>query len=180
MALLWTEGGALMDTQTQYSEEADRLLAEAGYDELTEPAFEAQWQRVITKAEVEIMTDGLTVAEEGGPEVTMRRLVAGCTRRQREVWRMARRLQPQARRRRVALSTMLAEHMGLSRQAVQQIMTRIYCRIEYRYRELTSREPSEQTWALWRAEQAQKRRQVYRRPARGWISAYCWARRHKK
>lgn len=164
-----------------YTDEGDRLLHEHGYDHLTEPAFSAQWRNVtVTEHIEEVIAEAETVIAPTGPPVTMYSLMRGCTRRQREVGRLARLLQPQARRRRVALSLMIAAELGIGQRAVNAILSRMYCRMQSRYRELTSREPSPSTIALWRSEQQHKRRQVYRRPARGWVSAYRWARRRNR
>ena len=164
-----------------YSHEGDRLLAEAGHNHLTEGAFSRQWRNTTVTPDVEaVIAEAATVRAHDGPEVTMTALMRGCTHRQREIGRLARLLHPRARRKQVALSRVVADHLGITPSAVYRTMARMYERMEHRYREITSREPSPEVQALWRAEQQHKRRQVYRRPARGWISAYRWNRKRWK
>jgi len=171
----------MMQTTDEISARADALLEQAGYSQYTELEFTAQWERtIVTDREIEeVIGTAETVATDTGPEVTLRDLARDCTRRQREVIRLARLLAPSARRRQIALSTLMAERIGVSRQAVHAILGRAYDRMEARYRSLARREASEAIEALWRSEMAHKRRMVYRRPSRGWISAHLWARRRR-
>lgn len=162
----------------RYEAEADRLLAaHAGRGD--HPCYpESALPRLDTRANLEEYVE--VKIEESGPSVTLAALMRDCTRRQREIARLARQLAPSAKRRQVAITSLVAERTGKSRQAVHAILSRTYDRMEARYRLLCSREASPEVEAVFRSEQAHKRRQVYRKPARGWPSAYVWSRKKWK
>lgn len=161
-----------------YEAEADRLLsAHTGRGD--HPCYpESALPRLDTRANLEEYVE--IRVEESGPSVTLAALMRDCTRRQREIARLARQLAPSARRRQIAITSLVAERAGVTPRAVRAILCRTYDRMEARYRLLCSREASPEVEAVFRSEQAHKRRQVYRRPSRGWLSAYCWQRKRWK
>lgn len=155
-----------------YSDEGDRLLREAGAAHLTEPAFAAQWRNVATTEHIEAVA-----AEVVADEPERHHLDCGLTRRQREVLRSARLLRRRAHSENRSLVTVIAEEYSISRQAALTLLNRIRDRIEARRR---TEEPPAWVLRTWQAEIRHKQRMIYRRPQRGWISAYCWSRKRWK
>ena len=107
------------------------------------------------------------------PTVTLYEVISAAhlTARQRQAVRLMRQLGRQAA---------VAEAMGIVRHAVSQLLSRAYVRIRAAYPALAARTASEIGLWLWREEQAKKKRQVYRRPSRGWMSAYLHDRRRRR
>ena len=155
------------------SSQADRLLAAHGAGHLTEAALDRQWQDVTP---TDIIED--VVAEAVTDEPPERHhLDCGLTRRQREVLRSARLLRRRAHSENRSLVTVIAEEYSISRQAALTLLNRIRDRIEARRR---TEEPPAWVLRTWQAEIRHKQRMIYRRPQRGWISAYCWSRKRWK
>lgn len=155
-----------------YANEGDRLLREAGCDHLTEPALDAQWRNITTTEHIEAVAEAVLDSPTSTGHVD-----AGLTRRQAEVLRCARLCRRRARTEGRSLVVIVAEELGIRRHAAWYIMRRIQDRIEARRR---NAEPPTWVLALWQSEVRRKQRLVYRRPQRGWISAYCWSRKRWK
>jgi hypothetical protein len=198
MALLQTEGGALMvpygvggrddhlaDMQalTALEQASDELLALHGVRgvysdaDLTERirAENAEALRTAREiglgADVEFSESMLETDEQ--PRVTLYEVISAAhlTARQRQAVRLMRQLGRQAA---------VAEAMNVLRPAVSKLLARAYIRIQAAYPSLKAHTPTQIGLWLWREEQAKKRRQVYRRPSRGWVSAYLHDRRRRK
>ena len=155
-----------------YANEGDRLLREHGYDHLTEPAFAAQWRNVTVTEHIEEVAAAVVDESRYSGHID-----AGLTRRQCEVLRCARLCRRRAQAEGRALVVIVAEEMGINRFAAWKILERVRERIEARRR---MEEPSPWVQRAWHSEIRAKKRMIYRRPKRGWISAYCWQRKRWK
>jgi hypothetical protein len=122
-------------------------------------------------ADVEFSESMLETDEQ--PRVTLYEVISAAhlTARQRQAVRLMRQLGRQAA---------VAEAMNVLRPAVSKLLARAYIRIQAAYPSLKAHTPTQIGLWLWREEQAKKRRQVYRRPSRGWVSAYLHDRRRRK
>ena len=152
-----------------YANEGDRLLHEHGYDHLTEPALDRQWRGISTTEHIEEVAEAVVDEERYSGHCD-----AGLTRRQREVLRCARLCRRRARAEGRSLVVVIAEELGVRRHTAWEIMQRIRQRMDARRR--TAEPPPWVMWS-WRDEIRTKQRLIYRRPKRGWLSAYLWARR---
>lgn len=157
-----------------YSSEADRLLAEAGAGHLTEAAIAAQTRE--TALDPHLVEDVVAAVVADEPAVR-HHLDYGLTRRQREVLRCARLCRRRARTEGRSLVVVVAEEIGVSRRAAYYMMNRIRERIQARR---WRQEPSAWVIRLWADEIKHKQRMIYRRPKRGWISAYLYGRRRAR
>ncbi len=155
-----------------YTDEGDRLLREAGAAHLTERALDAQWRNVTVTEHIEEVAAAVVDESRYSGHID-----AGLTRRQREVLRCARLVRRRARAEGRSLTVVLAEELGINRHTAWKIMERIEQRIHARRR---NTEPSAWVVRLWTSEVRHKQRMIYRRPKRGWISAYCWSRKRWK
>jgi hypothetical protein len=167
-----TDESMRMEATMNYTDEGDRLLREAGAAHLTERALDAQWRNVTVTEHIEEVAAAVVDESRYSGHID-----AGLTRRQCEVLRCARLCRRRAQAEGRALTVIVAEEMGINRFAAWKILERVRERIEARRR---MEEPSPWVQRAWHSEIRAKKRMIYRRPKRGWISAYCWSRKRWK
>lgn len=165
-------------------DDADRLIeAHGGFGRGRYPCYTeadlSAMERVIYTDRIDEYTE--VEVSPSGASLTLAELTRWCTPHQKRVIRAARAAVRDARHSgRTDWQRLLAELLGVRQPAVSRILQRIDDRIEARRAALLSREPSALGRRLWHEEQASKRRQVYRRPVRGWVSAYLHDRRRRQ
>lgn len=157
--------------------QSDAMLRAAGMFDSGDCLPEAELIRrtaseISSGLDVDWAEDSLLIGPER-PRVTLHDLIreAHLTTRQRLAVRLMRRLGKQH---------LVAAEMQVQRPAISRLLVRAYLRIQAVYPELQARTPTAIGEWLWREEQALKKRQIYRRPSKHWVSVYEHQRRRRE